>query len=134
MSISKKRIKKIASKKDSAIDYSEIAELDESFWKMAKLIKPEKKHLVPILVSLQICFDASEAFATDYLLAYQKNEFLEFCEGSGLVLTVLVLGVCSIGCAIFRKYRSALIFLVTMVAIFLFRSAIIYLFNDVAVP
>jgi uncharacterized protein (DUF4415 family) len=54
MSISKKRIKKIASKKDSTIDYSEIAELDESFWKKAKLVEPETKQAVSLRLDSDI--------------------------------------------------------------------------------
>lgn len=54
MSISKKRIKKIASKKDSTIDYSEIDELDESFWKKAKLIQPETKQAVSLRLDSDI--------------------------------------------------------------------------------
>ena len=54
MSISKKRLKKIASKEDSSIDYSEIAELDESFWKKAKLIEPETKQAVSLRLDSDI--------------------------------------------------------------------------------
>jgi uncharacterized protein (DUF4415 family) len=54
MSISKKRLRTIASKKDSSIDYSEIAELDESFWKKAKLVEPEKKQAVSLRLDSDI--------------------------------------------------------------------------------
>ena len=44
MSISKKRIKELKNIKDEQIDYSDIPELDESFWENAKLQrKPNKK-------------------------------------------------------------------------------------------
>lgn len=46
MSISKRRVKKITSIKDSEIDYSDIAELDATFWKNTKLAEsPTKKAL-----------------------------------------------------------------------------------------
>lgn len=40
MSISKKRLQELASRDESAIDYSEIPELDETFWKNARLVMP----------------------------------------------------------------------------------------------
>ena len=47
MKISKKRLKELASIKDEDIDYSEIPEADEEFWKRAELripqpVKPRK--------------------------------------------------------------------------------------------
>jgi uncharacterized protein (DUF4415 family) len=54
MSISKKRRKKLSSLKDSDIDYSDIAELDASFWKNAKLIEPETKKAVSIRLDSDI--------------------------------------------------------------------------------
>jgi uncharacterized protein (DUF4415 family) len=54
MSISKKRLRAIASKKDSSIDYSDIAELDKSFWNKAKLLEPEKKQAVSLRLDSDI--------------------------------------------------------------------------------
>ncbi|MGH9340195.1 MAG: BrnA antitoxin family protein [Acidobacteriota bacterium] len=43
MSISKKRLKEIEAIKDKDIDYSDIPEADESFWRRAELHMPEPK-------------------------------------------------------------------------------------------
>jgi uncharacterized protein (DUF4415 family) len=43
MSISKQRIEEIEAIKDEQIDYSDIPELDESFWSRAALHMPEPK-------------------------------------------------------------------------------------------
>lgn len=43
MSISKKRIKEIEALKDGDIDYTDISELDENFWKNAEARLPETK-------------------------------------------------------------------------------------------
>ena len=43
MSISKKRLKEIEAIKDEDIDYSDIPELDESFWQRAQLQMPQPK-------------------------------------------------------------------------------------------
>ena len=43
MSISKKRLKELEAIKDEDIDYSDIPELDESFWQRAKLQMPQPK-------------------------------------------------------------------------------------------
>ena len=43
MSISKKRLKGIEAIKDEDIDYSDIPELDESFWQRAQLQMPQPK-------------------------------------------------------------------------------------------
>ncbi len=43
MSISPKRIRKIESIADADIDYSDIPEADESFWKRAELQMPRSK-------------------------------------------------------------------------------------------
>jgi uncharacterized protein (DUF4415 family) len=47
MNISDKRLKEIAARKDNDIDYSDIPELDEAFWKNAHLVlpKPTKRQL-----------------------------------------------------------------------------------------
>ena len=43
MSISKKRLKELEAIKDKDIDYSDIPELDENFWKRAELRMPQPK-------------------------------------------------------------------------------------------
>jgi uncharacterized protein (DUF4415 family) len=43
MSISKKRLKEIEAIKDEDIDYSDIPEADESFWRRAELQMPQPK-------------------------------------------------------------------------------------------
>ncbi len=43
MSISKERLEEIAAIKDEDIDYSDIPELDEDFWKRAELRMPVPK-------------------------------------------------------------------------------------------
>lgn len=45
MPISKKRAAEIAAIKDEDIDYSDIPELDASFWEKAELRMPEKKRI-----------------------------------------------------------------------------------------
>lgn len=48
MSISKKRLKQIKASKDEDIDCSDIPELDETFWKNALLVHPEKKERLTV--------------------------------------------------------------------------------------
>ena len=43
MSISKKRLKELEAIKDEDIDYSDIPEADEDFWKRAELRMPQPK-------------------------------------------------------------------------------------------
>lgn len=50
MTISKQRLAEIVSTKDSDIDYSDIPELDDNFWKNAKLVMPDSK--VPVSLRL----------------------------------------------------------------------------------
>ena len=52
MSISKKRLKEIKAIKDEDIDCSDIPELDETFWKNAVLVHPEKKERLTVRLSL----------------------------------------------------------------------------------
>jgi len=40
MSISDKRLKQLAERDDSLIDYSDIPELGEEFWKNARIVQP----------------------------------------------------------------------------------------------
>lgn len=48
MSISKKRLKELKAIKDEDIDYSDIPELDASFWKNAVIRKPENKERLTV--------------------------------------------------------------------------------------
>ena len=48
MSISKKRFKEIKAIKDEDIDCGDIPELDETFWKNAVLVHPEKKERLTV--------------------------------------------------------------------------------------
>ncbi len=48
MTISKKRLEEIKAIKDEDIDYSDIPELDETFWQNAELRMPEPKQGVYI--------------------------------------------------------------------------------------
>lgn len=48
MNISHKRLEEIQNIPDSAIDTSDIPELDDNFWKNAKMIKPITKTAVSI--------------------------------------------------------------------------------------
>ena len=54
MSISKKRIKQLKSVKEKNIDYSDIPELDEQFFKNAKLELPPKKEAISFRVDSEI--------------------------------------------------------------------------------
>ena len=40
MSISQKRLEELAARKEREIDYSDIPELDEDFWKNARIVEP----------------------------------------------------------------------------------------------
>jgi uncharacterized protein (DUF4415 family) len=50
MSISAKRLKEIQSIADSAIDTSDIPELDNNFWESAKMVKPITKKAISIRI------------------------------------------------------------------------------------
>jgi hypothetical protein len=43
MSISDKRLQELAKRGDDAIDYSDIPELDETFWKNARVVHPTEQ-------------------------------------------------------------------------------------------
>lgn len=59
MTISKKRLKELAKIKDEKIDTSDIPELDDSFWKEAKLVMPEGKK---VSISLRVDPDVLSFF------------------------------------------------------------------------
>lgn len=50
MSISDKRLKEIQNIPDSAIDTSDIPELDDQFWENAKMVKPSHKKSISIRI------------------------------------------------------------------------------------
>ena len=50
MSISDKRLKQLQNIPDSAIDTSDIAELDNKFWENAKMVKPITKKAISIRI------------------------------------------------------------------------------------
>ena len=54
MTISPKRLQEINDIPDEEIDTSEIPELDEYFWKKAKLVKPISKKAVSICIDSDI--------------------------------------------------------------------------------
>ena len=54
MAISKKRLKEIEAIKDEDIDYSDIPELDESFWTNAKLVEPDTTQHVTLRIKKSV--------------------------------------------------------------------------------
>ena len=54
MKISKKRLEEIANYPDELIDTIDIPELDDSFWKNAKLVMPDKKIPVSLRLDKQV--------------------------------------------------------------------------------
>ncbi|MGB3535733.1 MAG: BrnA antitoxin family protein [Microcoleaceae cyanobacterium] len=54
MNISPKRLKEIQNIPDSAIDTSDIPELDDQFWENAEIVKPVTKKLISIRLDSDI--------------------------------------------------------------------------------
>lgn len=54
MNLSKKRLSEIAAIKDSDIDYSDIPELDDTFWANAELKMPQTKDKVTVRIDHDI--------------------------------------------------------------------------------
>jgi len=54
MNLSKKRLSEIASIKDSDIDYSDIPELDDTFWANAELKMPPTKDKITVRIDHDI--------------------------------------------------------------------------------
>lgn len=54
MAISKRRLNKIKELTDSSIDYSDIAQIDSSFWKRAKLLSPSRKTAISLRLDSDI--------------------------------------------------------------------------------
>ena len=50
MNISEKRLKELQNIPDSAIDTSDIPELDDNFWKNAKMVQPINKKAISIRI------------------------------------------------------------------------------------
>lgn len=48
LSISKERLDELTSRPDSAIDYSDIPELDDKFWQTAKMHSPTNKERLTV--------------------------------------------------------------------------------------
>lgn len=69
MAISKKRLKKIEAIEDEEIDYSDIPELDESFWANAELVEPETTQHVTIRIKKSVL----EHFKAEGAKGYQTR-------------------------------------------------------------
>ena len=54
MTVSKKRLKDIEAMKDEDIDYSDIPELDESFWANAELVEPDTTQHVTLRIKKSV--------------------------------------------------------------------------------
>jgi uncharacterized protein (DUF4415 family) len=54
MAISKKRLKEIEAIKDEEIDYSDVPELDESFWANAELVEPDTTQHVTLRIKRSV--------------------------------------------------------------------------------
>jgi uncharacterized protein (DUF4415 family) len=54
MTISPKRLEELENIPESAIDTSDIPELDESFWETAKLVKPLTKQAISLRVERDV--------------------------------------------------------------------------------
>lgn len=65
MNISQQRLKEIAEIPDEKIDTSDIPELDDDFWKDARLIIPESKKLIQFCIEKDV-FEWFSQFGDDY--------------------------------------------------------------------
>ena len=65
MSISDKRLKALAARTDEQIDYGEIPELDDLFWKNARLVEPDRTQSVTLRVKKSV-LDAYRAQGKGY--------------------------------------------------------------------
>ncbi len=54
MSISDERLKELQNIPDSAIDTSDIPELDDRFWEQAKMVKPLKKKAISVRIDADV--------------------------------------------------------------------------------
>ncbi len=65
MSISDKRLKALAARTDDQIDYGDIPELDDTFWKNARLVEPDRTQSVTLRVKKSV-LDAYRAQGKGY--------------------------------------------------------------------
>ena len=65
MSISDKRLKALAARTDDQIDYGDIPELDDMFWKNARLVEPDRTQSVTLRVKKSV-LDAYRAQGKGY--------------------------------------------------------------------
>lgn len=54
LSISDKRLDELASRTDSAIDYSDVPELDDNFWQTAKMHNPASKERLTVRFDAEV--------------------------------------------------------------------------------
>ncbi len=54
MAITEKRLSELAARKDDEIDYSDIPELNDTFWENAKLVQPDKTQSVTLRVKQSV--------------------------------------------------------------------------------
>ncbi|HLP67952.1 MAG TPA: BrnA antitoxin family protein [Rhizobium sp.] len=54
MTISKARLKELAARTDEQIDYSDIPELDDAFFRNAKLIAPSEKQQITLRIDAEV--------------------------------------------------------------------------------
>ncbi len=74
MSISPKRLQELQNMKDEDIDYSDIPELGDWFWKNAKVVEPEGTKQVTLRVKTSV-LDAFKATGKGYQT--RMNQVLE---------------------------------------------------------
>lgn len=48
LTISNKRLKELANRSEESIDYSDIPELDDTFWRNAKVVQPANKERLTV--------------------------------------------------------------------------------------
>ena len=65
MNITDKRLKELSSRADEQIDYGDIPELDEEFWKNARLVEPDLTQSVTIRVKKSV-LDAYKSLGKGY--------------------------------------------------------------------
>ena len=65
MNITDKRLKELSCRADDQIDYSDIPELDEEFWKNARLVEPDLTQSVTIRVKKSV-LDAYKSLGKGY--------------------------------------------------------------------
>lgn len=54
MSITDKRLQELAVRTDAQIDYSDIPELDQAFWRNARLVEPDRTQAVTLRVKKSV--------------------------------------------------------------------------------